>query len=164
VRKHIKDIHQKYIKPEEDTMDFAFMYVPADSVFFEIIVNNPELSQQAQENRVFIVSPSMFYSSLQVILLSFQSQKFEAHAKKVLSLIQGVKKESLKFGENLAVLNRHVSNAKNKMDEVSSGYASLDGKINQVDGSEGISGGGSSEDRIDSEYQKSLSRGGEGIF
>lgn len=133
VRKHIRAIHQKYILPEEGTMDFAFMYVPSDAVFFEIIVNNPELSQFAQEKKIYIVSPSMFYSALQVILLSFQSQKFEKHAKQVLSLIQGVKKESHKFGENLSVLHKHVNNAKNKMDEVYTGYANLDLKIQQAD-------------------------------
>ncbi len=132
IKKHINDISKKYILPEEGTMDFAFMYVPADSLFFEIVVNNPELNDYAQDRKIYIVSPSMFYSALQVILLSFQSQKFEKHAKEVLDMIKGIKKDSKKFGEDLSVLERHIGNAKNKMDEVSSSYTKLDTQINII--------------------------------
>lgn len=134
VRKHLSDIHKKYVKPELGTLDFALMYVPADAVYFEIVVNNPDLSEYAKGKHVYIVSPSIFYSFLQVILLSFQSQQFEEHAKDVLRLIKGVKKESERFGENLSILNKHLTNAKVKMDDVNSGYDRLNGQISVVSG------------------------------
>jgi DNA recombination protein RmuC len=137
VKKHISDIHKKYVRPEEGTVDFALMYVPADSLYFEIIVNNPELNAFAQDKKVYVVSPSVFYSFLQIVLMSYQSQKFEEHAKSVLALIRGVKQESEKFGRNVEVLAKHVGNAKSKMDEVSHGYDKLDLKIQQVSSYEG---------------------------
>lgn len=132
VKKHITDIYKKYIRPEEGTIDFALMYVPADSVYFEVVVNNPELSNYAAEKRVYILSPSIFYSFLQIVLLTYQSQQFEDQAKNVLSLIRGIKRESQKFGTNLSVLDKHLHNARSKMDEVSSDYSKLDQKIDQI--------------------------------
>ncbi|HEC21097.1 MAG TPA: DNA recombination protein RmuC [Candidatus Peregrinibacteria bacterium] len=132
VKKHINDINKKYIKPDEDTLDFALMYVPADSVYFEIVINDEEISMHAQEKKVHIVSPNSFYYFLKVILIAFQSQKFEESAKQVLGLISGIKKESEKFGDTLSVLGKHVTNAKVKMDEVQSDYLNLDSKITQV--------------------------------
>lgn len=132
VKKHINDIYKKYIRPEEGTLDFALMYVPADSVYFEVVVNNPELSNFASEKKVYIVSPSIFYSFLQIVLMTYQSQQFEDSAKNVLSLIRGIKRESEKFGTNLSVLDKHLHNARSKMDEVSSDYTKLDLKIDQM--------------------------------
>lgn len=160
VKKHISDIHKKYIRPEQGTVDFALMYVPADSIYFEIIVNSPELNSFAQEKKVYVVSPSVFYSFLQIVLMSYQSQKFEEHAKSVLNLIRGVRQESEKFGKNIDVLAKHVNNAKVKMDEVYHGYDKLDLKIQQVssyEGSKSLESAKKEPLKLDSEVLETLS-------
>ena len=131
VKKHIDAIAKKYIRPEEGTTDFAVMYLPAESIYNEASENS-EISKHARSRNVQLVSPNSFFSFLRVVLIAFQSEKFEENAKKVLSLISGVKTEAGKFGENLSVLNRHVSNSKTKMDEVVGGFARLETKIERV--------------------------------
>ncbi|MCF7836510.1 DNA recombination protein RmuC [Candidatus Gracilibacteria bacterium] len=131
VKKHVDAIAKKYIKPEEGTTDFAVMYLPAESIYNEAS-ENAEVSKYARSKNIQLVSPNSFFYFLRVVLIAFQSEKFEENAKKVLSLIAGVKTEAGKFGENLSVLNKHIGNAKTKMDEVAGGYTRLEGKIDRV--------------------------------
>ena len=70
VRHHIDAIAKKYILPDEGTMDFALMYVPSESVFYELC-NLQEVMDYARRCRVYVVSPSTLYAHLQTILLSF---------------------------------------------------------------------------------------------
>ena len=130
-KKHIDAIAKKYIRPEEGTTDFAVLYLPAESIYNEASENS-EISRHARTRNIQLVSPNSFFYFLRVVLIAFQSEKFEENAKKVLSLIAGVKTEAGKFGENLAVLNKHVSNSKTKMDEALAGFARLDAKIDRV--------------------------------
>jgi len=131
VKKHIDAIAKKYIRPEENTVDFAVMYLPAESIYNEAS-ENLDVSRYARSRNVQLVSPNSFFYFLRVVLVAYQSEKFEENAKKVLGLIAGVKQESLKFGENLGVLNRHITNAKTRMDEVSGNYTKLEMKIDRV--------------------------------
>ena len=65
---------QKYILPDEGTMDFALMYIPSESVYYEV-VNIRELSVAARNSRVYPVSPNTLYAHLQVLLQSFSGQR-----------------------------------------------------------------------------------------
>src|SRR3989338_796026 len=69
IKKHIDAISKKYILPDEGTMDFALMYVPSESVYYEL-ANTPEVMDYARRSRVYVVSPSTLYVHLQTILLS----------------------------------------------------------------------------------------------
>jgi len=130
-KKHIDAIAKKYIRPEEGTTDFAVMYLPAESIYNEASENN-NISKYARSKNIQLVSPNSFFYFLRVVLIAFQSEKFEENAKKVLSLIAGVKTEAGKFGENLQLTAKHLGNAKKNMDETISGYQKLEGKIERV--------------------------------
>src|SRR5260221_12881851 len=71
IKKHIDSIAKKYILPNEGTMDFALMYVPSESVFYEIVTMD-DLVEYARRQRVYIVSPTTLYAHLQAILLSYE--------------------------------------------------------------------------------------------
>ncbi|MCF7846172.1 MAG: DNA recombination protein RmuC [Candidatus Peribacteraceae bacterium] len=131
VKKHIDAIAKKYIKPEEGTTDFAVMYLPAESIYNEAS-ENAEISKYARSKNVQLVSPNSFFYFLRVVLIAFQSEKFEENAKKVLSLIAGVKTEAGKFGSTLELTAKHLNNAKKNMDETISGYQKLETKIERV--------------------------------
>src|SRR3972149_2943658 len=60
VKKHIDDISRKYILSEEGTIDYALMYLPSESVYYEVI-NNPNLFDYAGSKRILPVSPMTFY-------------------------------------------------------------------------------------------------------
>ncbi|KKS90125.1 MAG: hypothetical protein UV63_C0006G0028, partial [Microgenomates group bacterium GW2011_GWC1_43_11] len=82
LKKHISDISKKYILPEEGTMDFALMYIPSESVYYEI-VNMTEVMEIARKSRVYPVSPNTLYAHLQVLLLSFQGKELEQKSQEV---------------------------------------------------------------------------------
>lgn len=131
VKKHIKDIAKKYILPDEGTLDFALMFVPSDTVMFEIITDE-ELSGAAEQQNILILSPHSFYYFLNVIRLAHQGQQFEKNAKEILSLIKGVQQQSGKLGKELSTLQSHITNAANKMSDVQTSHMRLDMQIAQT--------------------------------
>jgi DNA recombination protein RmuC len=131
VKKHILDISQKYILPEEGTMDFALMYVPSEPVYYEV-VNLTELTEFARVNRVYPVSPNTLYANLQVILLSYQGKEIEVKTRQVFSLLRAIQKDYSKLDGDLSVLNKHVTNSYNQMANVNSGFAVLGQKLSST--------------------------------
>lgn len=132
VKKHIDDIANKYILPEEETIDYALMYIPSESVYYEIMSNLPELSNYAYKKRVLPVSPSTFYAYMRTILMSFEGKKIEERAKAILTTLRSIQIESGKFGENLRVLTKHINDTKNTSDIVNNRYNSLSSKISTI--------------------------------
>ncbi len=128
VKKHIKDISQKYILPEEGTMDFALMYIPSEPVYYEI-ANMIELSEFARKSRVYPVSPSTLYAHLQMILLSFEGKKIESKSREIFALLRAIKGDYSKVEEKLSVLGSHIGNAYNKFSEVDRAYRLIGQKI-----------------------------------
>lgn len=131
VKKHVMDISKKYILPEEGTMDFALMYIPSESVYYEI-VNLDELMDFARRNRVYPVSPNTLYAHLQVLLLSFQGKELEQKSREVFRLLRAIQKDYEKTGEQLGVLGRHIGNAYNTMSSVTGSFEVLGQKLNRT--------------------------------
>lgn len=131
VKKHVNDISKKYILPEEGTMDFALMYIPSESVYYEI-ANMEELMTYARAQRVYPVSPNTLYAHLQVLLLSFQGKDLEQKSKEVFRLLRAIQKDFVKVEEHLGVLGRHVGNAYNSMSTVTGAFTVLGQKLSQT--------------------------------
>ncbi|MDO8515138.1 MAG: DNA recombination protein RmuC, partial [bacterium] len=70
IKNRVDEIADKYILPDEGTVDFALMYVPSEAVYYDIV--NSELIDYAYKRRVMPVSPSTFYAFLRSVLLSFE--------------------------------------------------------------------------------------------
>lgn len=133
VKGHLESISKKYILPSEGTIDYALMYIPSESVYYEII-NNPDLFDYSTKKRVLPVSPMTFYAYLKAILMGFEGQRISQKAREILSGIRAIQKEYEKVGENLDTLGKHVSNSYNMMSQVQSGFSRLGQQI-QVTGS-----------------------------
>lgn len=132
VKKHIETISKKYILPEEGTMDFALMYIPSETVFYEI-AQEVDLTNFARKQRVYPVSPSTLYAHLQMILLSFEGKKLESKSKEVFKLLRSIKGDYERVEGNLSVLGKHVNNAYTQMGNVTNSFTSLGQKINAGD-------------------------------
>ncbi len=128
IKKHIDAIASKYILPEEGTMDFALMYVPSESVYYEV-VSMQELMSYAKKNRVYLVSPTTLYAHLQTILLSFEGKRIESKTREVFQLLRGLQIDYEKLNENMMVLGKHLSNATTQFTNVSSGFTQLGNKL-----------------------------------
>lgn len=128
VKKHVSDIAKKYILPEEGTLDFALMYIPSESVYYEI-VNLNELMEYARGVRVYPVSPNTLYAHLQVLLLSFQGKDLEQKSREIFRLLRAIQKDYGKVEENLSTLGKHITNAYNGMSSVNGAFQVLGQKI-----------------------------------
>ena len=131
VKKHVADISKKYILPDEGTMDFALMYIPSESVYYEVVTIE-ELTVFSRNARVYPVSPNTLYAHLQVLLLSFQGKELEQKTQEVFRLLRAIQKDYGKIDENLGVLGKHVTNAYNSMNTVSSSFSQLGQKLTQT--------------------------------
>lgn len=82
----------KYIKPEEGTLPFAFMFIPAEGIYYDLLVNQSAKGSVNTQNlieyaynkrKVIIVSPTTFYAYLQSVLFGFKAFKIEESAKHI---------------------------------------------------------------------------------
>jgi len=128
VKKHIKDISGKYILPEEGTLDFALMYIPSESVYYEI-VNEVEILNISRDARVYPVSPTTLYANLQTILLSLEGQKIAGKTAEVFTLLRAVQKDYEKLNENFNLLGKHLTNAYNSMNTTSQTMNQIGNKL-----------------------------------
>jgi DNA recombination protein RmuC len=136
VKKHIQAIGKKYILPSEGTVDFALMYVPGESIYYEIMTNT-ELGDFGASQRVFLVSPQSFYYFLRTVLLGLEGELIEQKAKEVMTYLRSIQGDARKFGTDLNLVNKHLTNAKTAVDTAANSYAKLSGKIesaNQLTG------------------------------
>lgn len=131
VRKHIRDIGRKYILTEEGTLDYALMYIPSESVYYEV-VNEPELFDYAGEHRVLPVSPTTFYAYLKAILMSFEGEKIERKAKEILSALRAIQKDYENVTSDLSTLQRHFNNASNMLTNVLTGFSQLGQRLERT--------------------------------
>jgi DNA recombination protein RmuC len=131
IKHHIDSIAGKYILPDEGTMDFALMYVPSETVFYELC-NMDELMDYARSQRIYVVSPSTLYAHLQTILLSFEGKKIEAQSKEVFRLLRAIQIDYEKVNESLDTLGKHIGNASNQYMNVNKGFNTLGQKLSSV--------------------------------
>jgi DNA recombination protein RmuC len=129
VKKHIDAISKKYILPSEGTMDFALMYIPSESVYYEI-VNEIETLDYARKARVYMVSPSTLYAHLQTILLAFEGKKIESKSKELITLLRSMQIDYEKIEDNMSVLGKHINNASAQFNNASSSVTTLGKKLN----------------------------------
>ncbi len=131
VKKHINDIAKKYILPDEGTLDFALMYLPSESIYYEV-VNDPALTDYARRLRVYPVSPTTLYAHLQMILLSFEGKKIESRTQEIFNLMRAMQKDYQKVGDHLSTLGSHLTNAFNKFSEVQGSFTLMGQKISST--------------------------------
>jgi len=134
VKNRIDEISEKYILTDEGTVDFALMYVPSESVYYEIVNNDSDLMTYSYKKRVMPVSPSTFYAFLRSVMLSFEGQKIASEIRTIQQALRAIHTETSKFGDLLATLQSHVTNAYSMMNRVATSFVGLSSKVESVQG------------------------------
>lgn len=131
VKKHISDISKKYILVSEGTVDYAIIYIPAESIYYEIL-GIDDLHDFAAAHRILAVSPMSFYAYIKTILMSYEGAKIEKEAKTILATLQSLQKDYEKADEAMSVLTKHITNAYNQIANVSRYFLSFGQKLSST--------------------------------
>lgn len=114
IDKHIADISSRYIVPDEGTLDFAVMYVPAEGVYGEVLRlahRRRSLFETAIESRVVPMSPLTLYGYLQTILFGLKCLRIEENAERILGHCGRLQQDMERFVSDYDTLGKHLTNA-----------------------------------------------------
>jgi len=115
VKGHADAITKKYIVPDEGTLDVALMFVPSESVYYELLMTEDSKGQPldayCRDKHVIAVSPNTLYAHLHVIAMGLRGMQMEENAKRLLENLSGVEKQLEKFADKFGTLGIHLKNA-----------------------------------------------------
>lgn len=136
VKGRIDEISKKYIRPQEGTFDFALMYIPAENVYYEILVHDTDrqynLFDYAMKSRVVPVSPGTFYAYLMVIVYGLRGFKIEQKAHVIIDELGGVQNAFDSFAEGFETLGRHIAQAESKFNELGRQSEKIKGQLKNI--------------------------------
>ena len=133
IKSHVDAISNKYIKPGEGTYDFAFMYLPAETVYYEIACGGTgELHQYSMSRRVFPVSPATFHAYLTMIVIGLRGLQIEKHAEEVMAYCGQLAKDFTRFKDDFDVVGKHIGNAQGKYGEAQRRLERFEARLEQA--------------------------------
>lgn len=130
VKSRVEEIASKYILPDEGTYDFAFMYIPAENVYYETIIKEDLLSF-ALTKKVIPVSPNSFYAYLQIICLGLKGLKVEENSQKILEYVSRLEGDLNKFKEDFTVVGVHLNNCLKKYQDADKRLTRFEDKLGE---------------------------------
>lgn len=127
------DETSKYVRPEEGTMEFAFMFIPSEGVYYDLLINQVgavktntrDLIEYAFSKKVIIVSPTSFLAYLQTVLQGLKSLQIEEQAKEIQKRVvelgrhlKGHEDYMNKLGNTLQTTVNHYNNANKELGKI----------------------------------------------
>ncbi|MCX5714760.1 MAG: DNA recombination protein RmuC [Candidatus Omnitrophica bacterium] len=137
IKSRVDEIASKYILPQENTYDFALMYIPAENIYYEVVIKE-DLLGYCLSRKVIPVSPNTFYAYLQVICLGLKGLKVEENAKEILKNLSMLSIEINKFKEDFSLLGGHLTNASNKYSDGQRRLEKFSDKLSNIQDSKQI--------------------------
>lgn len=131
VKEHAKDIATKYISEEDGTLSFAFMYIPAEGVYYEI-VRNPELWNAVTALRVYPVSPNSFVPYMYTVLVGLKGMQIEKGAKEILVLLGKMQKDFSRVDAEFSKVGLHLEQAVKRHEDATKVFDRLQGRIDAL--------------------------------
>jgi DNA recombination protein RmuC len=132
VRRHV-DAVSKYVSPADATIDYAVMYIPSESVYYDIVLREDEgeadIAAYCAERRVIPASPNTLLAYLQVVALGVRGLAMQERTRELQQGIAAVRREFERFVELHDQLGRHLENATKKFDETDRALARASGAI-----------------------------------
>lgn len=136
----------KYIRPNENTMDFAFMFIPAEGIYYDLLVNQVgaikvntrDLIEYAfKEKHVIIVSPTSFFAYLQTVLQGLRALQIEESTKEIRKYVEMLQKHLLSYDEYMKKLGNNIGTTVNAYNRASKEFGKIDKDVVKITGKTG---------------------------
>lgn len=136
------DETSKYILPAENTMEFAFMFIPSESLYYDLLIGDVGTGSSArdlieyafQERKVIIVSPTSFMAYLQTVLQGLRSLQIEEQAKDIQVQVGKLGRHIAGFDTFMGKLGNSLSTTVNHYNNAHKELAKVDRDINKIAG------------------------------
>ncbi len=144
----IKEFHQdlknridetsKYIKPKEKTMDFAFMFIPSESIYYDLLVRKVGMAHRDlidyafKEKHVVIVSPTSFLAYLQTVLQGLRSLQIEESAKHIQKNVEKLGRHLKSYEEFFGKVGNSLSTTVNHYNKASKELGKVDKDVLRI--------------------------------
>lgn len=115
VKTHADSIAEKYIVPDEGTLELALMFVPSEAVYYELLrsTDTRKIAADAycRTKKIVPVSPNTLYAHLAVIAMGLRGMQIEENAKRLSANLDGLRKHMQNFSEPFDKIGTHLKNA-----------------------------------------------------
>jgi DNA recombination protein RmuC len=136
----------KYIRPDEGTTDFAFMFIPADGLYYDLLVqkvgaigvNTIGLVEYAFKQRVILVSPTTFFAYLQTVLQGLRALQIEESAKEIQKHVEKLQNHLRAYEEHMSKLGSHLGTTVNAYNRAAQEFGKVDKDMIKISGGESI--------------------------
>jgi DNA recombination protein RmuC len=135
------DETSKYVRPKDGTLPFAFMYIPAEGIYYDLLndgigaVNTRNLIDYAQnEKKVIIVSPTTFAAYLQSVLYGFKAFKIEETAKDIAKNVEALSRHLNAYQDYYNKLGNALSTTVNHWNAGSKELGKIDKDVLKITG------------------------------
>lgn len=132
----------KYVKPEENTMDFAFMFIPSEAVYYDLLINKVgavtddtnTLISYAGQKRVIIVSPTSFLAYLQTVLQGLKNQKISEQAREIAKQVERLGKHLFTYQDHMDRLGKNIGTTVSAYNRASKELGKIDKDVLRITG------------------------------
>jgi len=137
------DETSKYVKPENGTMEFAFMFIPSEAVYYDLVINKVgaiksntrDLVNYAAEKRVTIVSPTTFFAYLQTILQGLKALQIEESAKEIRHQVENLSRHLSSYETYIQKLGDHLGKTVGAYNSAYKEFGKVDKDVLKLTGS-----------------------------
>src|SRR3989344_3910639 len=138
------DETSKYVRPQEGTMDFAFMFIPSEAIYYDLLINkvgavieDKNLISYAGQKKVIVVSPTSFLAYLQTVLQGLRNQKISEQAQDIIKHVGSLGRHLLTYQDNFQKVGKSLSATVSAYDKSYQEFSKIDKDIIKIAG-EGI--------------------------
>jgi len=133
----------KYVRPEENTLPFAFMYIPAEAIYYDLLVNEVGsikvntrnlIDYAYNEKKVIIISPTTFMAYLQSVLYGFKAFKIEESAKEIIKKVEDLGKHLNAYGDYHIKLGNAINTVSNHYNASNKELRKIDKDVLRISG------------------------------
>lgn len=128
VKQRAKEISTKYVSEADHTLPFAFMYVPSEGVFYEII-RRPDLWDAVTKLRVFPVSPNSFLPYVYTIIVGLRGLRVQEEARMIIAKLAGFQKDFSRVADEFTKVGAHLQQGLNRHGEAQKVFDRLRGRV-----------------------------------